>query len=300
MRKRKFCCKNSAAKKLSATRRISPPNRSCWLFSSPRPCIPRPAWSVRVPPIVRQNLFLLLFRDVIFPSMFSHCYSQNFESRLLYVRAAFLLCCCEGLPPDVCFLLGQKVVCLPVIPYMALSWFPFAYVKAAYFFSGSFATRDRRTRGAKTLLLCNQSFALESLKDQLSFLMIIILGGDSLFHKTKTPTSIPATRKGHHTVELSKGYKKNLHDWLHPVKCKVEKLDWHVRVKITIGVARGLAWLHDFNNFMIVHLDICSRSILLDKYYVPKISNFGGAMHKRSNDKGLIASSKIGELEFIK
>ena len=84
------------------------------------------------------------------------------------------------------------------------------------------------------------------------------------------------------------------------MKCKVEKLDWHVRVKITIGVARALAWLHDFNNFMIVHLDICSRSILLDKYYVPKISNFGGAMHRRSNDKGLIASSKIGELELIK
>ncbi|XP_061946929.1 probably inactive leucine-rich repeat receptor-like protein kinase At5g48380 [Populus nigra] len=92
----------------------------------------------------------------------------------------------------------------------------------------------------------------------------------------------------------------NLHDWLHPVKCNAEKLDWHVRVKIAIGVARGLAWLHDFNNFLIVHLDICSRSILLDKYFVPKISNFGGAMHRRSNDKGLIASSKIGELELIK
>jgi len=92
----------------------------------------------------------------------------------------------------------------------------------------------------------------------------------------------------------------NLHDWLHPVKCKAEKLDWHVRVKIAIGVARGLAWLHDFNNFLIIHLDICSRSILLDKYFEPKISNFGGAMHRSSNDKGLIASSKIGELELIK
>ncbi|KAJ6859706.1 inactive leucine-rich repeat receptor-like protein kinase [Populus alba x Populus x berolinensis] len=92
----------------------------------------------------------------------------------------------------------------------------------------------------------------------------------------------------------------NLHDWLHPVKCNAKKLDWHARVKIAIGVARGLAWLHDFNNFLIVHLDICSRSILLDKYFVPKISNFGGAMHRRSNDKGLIASSKIGEVELIK
>jgi hypothetical protein len=44
---------------------------------------------------------------------------------------------------DVRFLLGQKVVCLPIVPSIALSWFPFAYVKAAYFFSGSFAVRDR-------------------------------------------------------------------------------------------------------------------------------------------------------------
>jgi len=34
----------------------------------------------------------------------------------------------------------------------------------------------------------------------------IILGGDSLFHKTKTPTSIPATREGRLDVELSRGY----------------------------------------------------------------------------------------------
>ena len=35
---------------------------------------------------------------------------------------------------------------------------------------------------------------------------IIILGGDSLFHKTKTPTSIPATKKGRRDVELLRGY----------------------------------------------------------------------------------------------
>ena len=31
---------------------------------------------------------------------------------------------------DVCFLLGQKMVCLPIVSSIALSWFPFAYVKA--------------------------------------------------------------------------------------------------------------------------------------------------------------------------
>jgi len=34
----------------------------------------------------------------------------------------------------------------------------------------------------------------------------IILGGDFLFDKTKTPTPIPATRKGRRDIELSRGY----------------------------------------------------------------------------------------------
>ena len=36
--------------------------------------------------------------------------------------------------------------------------------------------------------------------------MTLILGGDSLFDKTKTPTPTPATRKGRRDVELSRGY----------------------------------------------------------------------------------------------
>ena len=36
--------------------------------------------------------------------------------------------------------------------------------------------------------------------------MTIILGGDSLFHKTKTLTSIPATGKGRRDVEFFRGY----------------------------------------------------------------------------------------------
>jgi len=39
--------------------------------------------------------------------------------------------------------------------------------------------------GANTFPLRNQSFALESLKDQLGFLVTIILGGDSHFTQNK-------------------------------------------------------------------------------------------------------------------
>ena len=56
-------------------------------------------------------------------------------------------------------------------------------------------TQVGRTRGANTFPLRNQSIALESLKDQLGFLVIKIPGGDSLLHKKqKTPKSIEDRR----------------------------------------------------------------------------------------------------------
>jgi hypothetical protein len=48
--------------------------------------------------------------------------------------------------------------------------------------------------GANTFPLRNQSLALESLKDQLGFLVTIILGGDSFIHETKKPKSIEDRR----------------------------------------------------------------------------------------------------------
>jgi len=47
---------------------------------------------------------------------------------------------------------------------------------------------------ANTFPLRNQSLALESLKDQLGFLVTIILGGDSFTNKTKTPKPIEDRR----------------------------------------------------------------------------------------------------------
>lgn len=50
---------------------------------------------------------------------------------------------------------------------------------------------------------------------------------------------------------------------------------WGVRTKICIGVARGLAYLHEDMRPHIVHRDIKASNILLDKDLTPKISDFG-------------------------
>ncbi|XP_047310376.1 probable leucine-rich repeat receptor-like serine/threonine-protein kinase At3g14840 [Impatiens glandulifera] len=53
------------------------------------------------------------------------------------------------------------------------------------------------------------------------------------------------------------------------------KLDWFTRYKICIGIARGLAYLHEESRLKIVHRDIKTTNVLLDKDLNPKISDFG-------------------------
>ncbi|PIM99671.1 Serine/threonine protein kinase [Handroanthus impetiginosus] len=52
-------------------------------------------------------------------------------------------------------------------------------------------------------------------------------------------------------------------------------LEWRTRHKICIGIARGLAYLHEESRLKIVHRDIKATNVLLDKNLVPKISDFG-------------------------
>ncbi|KAF2316965.1 hypothetical protein GH714_008894 [Hevea brasiliensis] len=69
----------------------------------------------------------------------------------------------------------------------------------------------------------------------------------------------------------------NLFDWLHSAEDKKKILEWPLRMKIVVGLARGLAWLHHRNRFRLAHLNINSKSVLLDKNFEPKLSNFGRA-----------------------
>nr|TKS00507.1 putative inactive leucine-rich repeat receptor-like protein kinase [Populus alba] len=93
----------------------------------------------------------------------------------------------------------------------------------------------------------------------------------------------------------------NLYDWLHPMEEGQEKaMEWGVRVKVAVGLARGLAWLHqNCHTVKIIHLDISSKCILLDQNFQPKLSNFGEAMLVSSTCASSV-NSEFWEMAFVK
>ncbi|XBI12294.1 hypothetical protein VPH35_139184 [Triticum aestivum] len=54
-------------------------------------------------------------------------------------------------------------------------------------------------------------------------------------------------------------------------------LNWTARYEIGLGVARGLAYLHDSCRDRVIHCDIKPENILLDASLLPKIADFGMA-----------------------
>nr|VDD36509.1 unnamed protein product [Brassica oleracea] len=76
------------------------------------------------------------------------------------------------------------------------------------------------------------------------------------------------------------------------------KLEWGTRQKICLGIARGLAFLHEDSAVKIIHRDIKGTNVLLDKDLNSKISDFGLArLHE--DEKSHITTKVAGTIGYM-
>lgn len=90
----------------------------------------------------------------------------------------------------------------------------------------------------------------------------------------------------------------SLHHWLHSTEDMAKALSWPQRMKIAVGVAKALSWLHYTCHLNVVHNGLCSKCILLDRDFEPKISKFWEASVLNSNGDTTTSSLSVSESVF--
>ncbi|ERM93823.1 G-type lectin S-receptor-like serine/threonine-protein kinase At1g34300 [Amborella trichopoda] len=74
-------------------------------------------------------------------------------------------------------------------------------------------------------------------------------------------------------------------------KTERPQLDWDMRYRIALGVARAIAYLHEECLEWVLHCDIKPENILLEDDFCPKVSDFGLA--KKATKKDIVSMSAI-------
>lgn len=71
-------------------------------------------------------------------------------------------------------------------------------------------------------------------------------------------------------------------------------LNWGARMKIALGAARGLAYLHEDSSPRVIHRDFKSSNILLEHDFTPKVSDFGLARTALDGENKHISTHVMG------
>ncbi|XP_043690079.1 probable receptor-like protein kinase At2g42960 [Telopea speciosissima] len=90
----------------------------------------------------------------------------------------------------------------------------------------------------------------------------------------------------------------NLEQWLHGAMRQQGSLSWEARMKVILGTAKALAYLHEAIEPKVVHRDIKSSNILIDEEFNAKVSDFGLAKLLGSG-KSHITTRVMGTFGYV-
>ncbi|XP_020676200.1 probable serine/threonine-protein kinase PIX13 [Dendrobium catenatum] len=76
-----------------------------------------------------------------------------------------------------------------------------------------------------------------------------------------------------------------------------EPLPWSLRMKIVLGAARGLAFLHSSEK-QVIYRDFKASNILLDSNYIPKLSDFGLAKQGPTGGDSHVTTRVMGTFGY--
>ncbi|GJN17904.1 hypothetical protein PR202_gb05012 [Eleusine coracana subsp. coracana] len=77
------------------------------------------------------------------------------------------------------------------------------------------------------------------------------------------------------------------------------RLDWDARLKVALGAARALAYLHEDSSPRVIHRDFKSSNILLEYDFTPKVSDFGLARTALGEGNEHISTRVMGTFGYV-
>ncbi|EOY12448.1 Kinase superfamily protein isoform 1 [Theobroma cacao] len=86
----------------------------------------------------------------------------------------------------------------------------------------------------------------------------------------------------------------SLEDHLLDLPPDKKPLDWNTRMKIAVGAAKGLEYLHETADPPVIYRDFKASNILLDQDFNPKLSDFGLAKLGPTGDKSHVSTRVMG------